>query len=276
MEFRIPKESLATVKAFFSDIDGTLIDNHSQLHDTTRQAIASLKLPFSLVSGRSGRGLKKFYDLLSLTTPMLTLNGAIILQDGKVLYSDYLPQSDVRDILTLLWKKYGDAISLETYDATRWYANTLANPYLKYEAKVLGFNPDVVFADPHEISSLPMAKIMAIGESSACDAIEKDLAPFKERLQVIRNHDTYIEIFTQTASKGNAIRKASEILKVPLEQTLCAGDSPIDLSMFLTCPFRVAVRNADPIIKAHANIITESNDEDGIAKIIEAILEARH
>jgi Cof subfamily protein (haloacid dehalogenase superfamily) len=276
MKLRIPQESLASVRAFFCDIDGTLIDNKSILKDETIAAVRSLAIPFSLVSGRNWKGMSKIYAKLGLSTPMLTLNGACISQNGKVLAEETIPAADIQAILKTLGDLYGEAISLETYDASRWYCNTLKNPYIQYEAKVLGFQPDVIYTKPEDVSALPMAKLLVIAESSACDKIETILAPYRDHLQVIRNHDTYIEIFSKQASKGKAIRKAAEILGIPIEQTLCAGDSPIDLSMFLTCPFRVAVANADPIILAHSNIITDTNDANGIAKFIALLNEARH
>jgi Cof subfamily protein (haloacid dehalogenase superfamily) len=277
MEFKAPleKKDLAQVKAFFCDIDGTLIDSQSRLREETIAAVRSLPIPFSLVSGRNAKGMEKFYGLLGLKTPKLTLNGAVIVRGREVIASEDISPDVSAPLLESLAKEYGDTISLEAYDCFRWYANTLDNEYIRYEAGVLGFNPDVIFRKASEISSLRMNKILVIGASAVCDRIGKELEPYQSDLQIIRNHDTYIEIFSKNASKGKAIVKASAALGIPLKNTLCAGDSPIDLSMFLTCPYGVAVGNADPIIKSHANIITDANDENGIAHLIQVLNEVR-
>ena len=71
-------------------------------------------------------------------------------------------------------------------------------------------------------------------------------------------------------SKGNAITKLMEYLNIDLKDTMCFGDSLNDMSMFLTCGVKVAMKNARKAIQDIADVITEyDNNHDGVAKFIE-------
>ena len=75
-------------------------------------------------------------------------------------------------------------------------------------------------------------------------------------------------IFAADVSKGNAVRVLQSILHCPQKQTMVCGDYINDLSMFAFADYKVAVANALPEVLAKASSIVASNDENGIADII--------
>lgn len=74
----------------------------------------------------------------------------------------------------------------------------------------------------------------------------------------------YLETFSAEASKANGIRFLRE--KYGFDEVVCFGDNLNDLSMFRESDMRIAVGNAHPEVKAAADYVIGSNDEDGVAE----------
>ena len=77
------------------------------------------------------------------------------------------------------------------------------------------------------------------------------------------------------ASKGNALIKLAEYLNIPIENTVAIGNDYNDISMLKVAGLSVCVDNAVEEVKQYANYITLSNNEDGVAVVLEKILEGK-
>ncbi|MEU6782103.1 HAD hydrolase family protein [Nonomuraea angiospora] len=82
----------------------------------------------------------------------------------------------------------------------------------------------------------------------------------------------FLEISPEHANKGEALRWAAEHRRIPLAATAAVGDMPNDLPMLRKAGLPAAVANAHPEVKAAARILLPSNDDDGVASLIHAIL----
>ncbi|MFI7133899.1 HAD family hydrolase [Nonomuraea sp. NPDC050153] len=82
----------------------------------------------------------------------------------------------------------------------------------------------------------------------------------------------FLEISPERANKGEALRWAAAHRRVPLAATAAVGDMPNDLPMLRKAGLPAAVANAHPEVKAAARILLPSNDDDGVASLIHAIL----
>lgn len=269
--------NLGKVEAIFCDIDGTLIDSNSKLNPKTIEAVKKCPVPFFLVSGRSYNGMKVFHKELSLDTPILSINGNIFFKDGKPIYKGSSLQGRiVEEIYQPLLDEYSDSISLEAYDDYNWYCNTRNNEFVQYEERVLEFPPDVLFSKAKDISSIPMGKLLIIAKPKICDDIIERFSHLKDQCQIIRNHDTYIEFYALNTNKGLGALKACEMFSLNPNNCVGCGDSAVDLPLLKSLGFRVAVDNADSIIKDVSNIITGSNNDCGIAELIEEIIRCKN
>ena len=80
---------------------------------------------------------------------------------------------------------------------------------------------------------------------------------------------TNLEITMATADKGNGMVKLGEYLGITSEEIMTCGDSENDMAMIVAAGFGVAMANGTNEVKEAANYITDSNEEDGVAKVIE-------
>lgn len=81
------------------------------------------------------------------------------------------------------------------------------------------------------------------------------------------NHN--LEIGGATTSKAEALRQMGKLLDIKQSEMMAIGDSPNDMAMLLASGMPVAVGNAEDEVKAIAEYIAPSNDEDGVADAVE-------
>jgi len=77
----------------------------------------------------------------------------------------------------------------------------------------------------------------------------------------------WYEIYDKSASKANAVRQLADLVKA--DELICFGDNNNDISMIQAANVGVAVANSVDALKSAADIIIESNDNDGVARYIE-------
>lgn len=96
----------------------------------------------------------------------------------------------------------------------------------------------------------------------------KELKDIKE-IEVASSSKKNVEVTTKGVSKGNALKFLCEYFNIKKEEVMAIGDSENDISMLQYAGFGVAMGNAIDTVKKEAEFITETNDNDGVAKAIE-------
>ena len=95
---------------------------------------------------------------------------------------------------------------------------------------------------------------------------------FGDRLQLMYSNDYYLELIPKESGKGSALIRLSEILGIPAENTIAAGDADNDISMIEAAGIGVAMLNAADTVKQVADVITKTdNDNDGLAEILSKV-----
>jgi hypothetical protein len=82
----------------------------------------------------------------------------------------------------------------------------------------------------------------------------------------------HVTITPRGVSKGNGLRELAMLLGIHLSETIAVGDNLNDLDMLSTAGLGVAMGNATPEAKAQADYVTGSNNEDGVAQVIERFI----
>ena len=87
------------------------------------------------------------------------------------------------------------------------------------------------------------------------------------------NMPTYSDIFAEGCNKGIAIRKFCNLIGVPIEQTVCFGDSGNDIEMFRACPTSVCMANSPEELKALSAFVAKG--KYGVAEGIRWLLDVK-
>jgi len=118
-------------------------------------------------------------------------------------------------------------------------------------------------------------KIMVMGDADEIDALVIFIAKkLSDELIAYRSKDTYLEIAHKSISKKTAIKRLfeTEYPQIEFENILAFGDNYNDIEMLKSVGIGVAVANSKPEVLLIADVITDTNKEDGVANYLEKYL----
>ena len=260
-------------KLVVTDIDGTLTNGRRLISERTKQAVLRFHEMggiFTLATGRIEDSTRDYYEELRLQTPVILYNGAKIvnLYHNQCLYEENLDDQHAKEALGVVKDFPCNAL---VYFEGKAYVSKINSVIDEYMIK-----DNISCIETGDLLSWlkgTPTKILIIGSS-------EDFLPIKEKLNLkcdtkpnmVNSEETYLEILPIGISKGNALVKLSEMLNIPLEQTVAIGDNLNDLEMVARAGLGVAVENAHPGLKKVAKYVTKSNDQEGVAEILEKII----
>ena len=105
------------------------------------------------------------------------------------------------------------------------------------------------------------------------DMMNECSAMFGDAVTVTRSKPIYLEFLHPSVNKGAGFEALCSHLEIPLEQTAAFGDSFNDIEMLQMAGEGIAVENAIPEVKAVVQRICPSNEENGVAQVLEAWLQ---
>ena len=116
-------------------------------------------------------------------------------------------------------------------------------------------------------------KVIAVGRSFEIDEFRAALTSYiKEHFEVMRTDDNFLEFIPHHCSKGAALLWMCEACGLKPSEIVAFGDAENDLLMIKNAGLGIAMGNAQPEVKAQADLVTLSNEQDGIAEVLESIL----
>ncbi|WP_143316577.1 Cof-type HAD-IIB family hydrolase [Clostridium sp. HBUAS56017] len=270
------------------DMDGTLLDNNHILSNENKSAIIEAHnkgITIAVTTGRLFASAKCYYDLLGIDGPIIASNGTYIREKAKkdFIYKCTFSLDEVKHIYEVIKK---NSLSCIFYTADTAISSSEINkdhPYIQNN-KTLAKEDKIKFVVKEDL--LPVLEEFD-GEILKGIAVENDerkkenLFKVKEELkslgkfEVVSSGSNNFEIMKKGSSKGDAVKRLSEILGIKREEIICVGDNENDLSMIRYAGLGVAMGNAADILKAEADYITDTNLNSGVGKMIKkfALLE---
>jgi len=261
------------------DLDRTTLYSDGSLGARTKKAIESAMdkgVPVMIATGRALSALPDAVFEISGLKYLVTSNGASIkdLTTGKIIYRNCVDGAALEKTVELL-AKYdfmyeffvdGDAyVDQKIYDRIR--GMNFTERHIKYildTRKPVGNLLD--FALLHKCS---VENINLNFENQEDRAMMGEALKALENVTITTSFDHNLEIGGETTSKADAINHVCGIYGISIESVMACGDSPNDLSMLMAVGFPVAMGNAKDELKALAKYVTLTNDEDGVAEVIE-------
>lgn len=240
--------------AFF-DLDGTLLNEHSQITPEVSQAMLQLKENNVLPVIATGRTEIEILDIRKTAhiDSNIVMNGAYLRADGKELYSDLIDESLIERMYHSILDK-GDQLSYYN-EANIWctgHSRALVGAYNSIHSKV----PPI---EPEAFRHNPINMLLVLGTENR-DYYE---AAFPE-FDFYRNTDYSMDTVKKGTNKGQGIEIFKEELNLPNIPTFGFGDGPNDLALLSACDTKIAMGNAGEELKSIADFVTKKNTEGGI------------
>ena len=208
-------------------------------------------------------------EKLGLKGPFAAFNGGTLFDDkGAILQAAHLPDDLAADVLALI----GTRCEAWLFAGGQWYAQDASTLHSDNERKAASQEPDV----RHDL--LPLAKsvdkLVAVSDDSdLLDTIEREAhARFEGRANIVRSQTYYLDFTAPTANKGDGVAALAKTFAVPLDRVAVAGDMYNDLPMFERAGYAIAMGQAPAKVRDSADMVSTSNDDDGVAHAIGRLL----
>lgn len=266
------------IKLISLDLDGTLLDSRKRLSAGNLQALkACIARGVQIVptTGRTVDGVPAVVKEIPGVRYAIATNGAIIydMKEEKIIDRRMLDHSKALSILHILEEypvMYDPYINGRGITEEKFF-NHMDNFGLTKELQdMVRITRDVV---PNiirfvEENDSPIEKInMFFADPSLKSQIRERLNEISDII-ITSSIPLNLEINHPEATKGKGILRLAEYLGISREETMAFGDGENDLSMIIEAGIGVAMENGMDFLKANADYITKSNDEDGVAAAI--------
>ena len=258
------------VRLIAMDMDDTLLNSQLEISSRTRQALAKARrqgVAVTIATGRMFRSAWPYAQSLELTVPLITYNGALIKSavTGNVDLHTPVPLAKAVEVLRLC-RQHGWYI--QTYVDDELYVREM-DRYAREYSDLSGVEAIALGDKLYEPEQAP-TKMLAMAEPEEVVRMEAFFRRhFAGTLNIARSKPTYLEITDPAVNKGVALSRLADSLGIEQHQVMAFGDSGNDWEMVRYAGWGVAMGNAGDPIKAVARLVTASNDEDGIAKVLE-------
>lgn len=227
-----------------------------------------------LASGRPTYGVAPLAEILELRKYegyILSYNGGEIIdwKTGEMMYEHVLDP----DVLPYLYACAVDnRFAIVTYDGKYVLTEYPEDEYVLKEAVLNVMTPKKV-DNFLEAITFPVAKCLIVGEPARLAVLEKEMYEhLKDRMGVFRSEPYFLELVPKGIDKAQSLAVLLKEIGVTKEEMIAVGDGFNDLSMIQYAGLGVAMANAQEIVRQNADYITLSNEEDGVAAVVEKFI----
>lgn len=260
-------------KMVILDLDDTLLLDNGKISEGNKKALKLVQekgIKVVLVSGRPTFAIKNIANELEIEKYggyVLAYNGSIIIdyKTKEILYETYLTKEQLMELYDLAIKHEN---YIHTYDGDE-ILTCYDNPYTYIESEITGMK--IKMCDDF-VAYLPdkCVKAIMLQAPDHLKETEEMLKPrIKDKMTMAITKPYFLEFTHKDVDKSKSIVRLCEKLAIDLKDTIAIGDSYNDLSMIKIAGVGIAMGNAVEEVKKLADYITDSNENDGVAKAIE-------
>ena len=262
-------------KAVFLDMDGTLLRSDHSVSEQTVQTIQTLTgkgISVILVSARPINAVLPTFRHIGLPahTPLITLNGSYIVENEQPIFQAMIPP----DLTLRVAEEVRPFKATIAYYLQREWFSEVRDAWTDHEQKIMDVAVEVGPID--ELVSdwaarkIGPNKMMVMSEPPTIARIQQHLrSVYNGRLNIYPSKATYLEVMDTRGSKSNAVKFVSERLGLAPAEIIAMGDNYNDVEMIQFAGIGVAMGNAPDDIKAVADYVTDTNNNDGVRKAME-------
>lgn len=266
------------VKYLLFDLDGSLVNDKRVMDKKNFQLptlLKQLNLEYSIITGRPEYMMLKEINILKPTLPVVSVNGAIIIDiNNKILYERSFNQDVANQLLADLLNYNLD---FYLYTPTQIYVNPLHFEHVdKWRSVISQIQPEFQwkisdFKIFQKNRNEPILKFLVC--TNNYEIVENLIkSKYSNDLAIARSTPNTIDVNSIDVNKGLGLLKLSETLGADLNQFMVFGDGGNDIPMFKLAKYSVAMKNAADFVKEAALMVTDlDNNHGGIYEFIKKI-----
>ena len=264
-------------KLIAMDLDGTLLNDKKVITEKTKADLMAAQekgIRLALASARPSPGLFRERDALRMQDfngILMSYNGGRIVDavTGKVLFETSM---DLQQTKQVLRKLESLPVTPILDDGAQFYVTDKNGYKVDYEC----VNNNMICSEVGNLADFlnfaPIKILMSV-QPEELPVVQKQIAAFlPESLTVVQTAAFYLEIIPRVINKGQGIRDICDVLGLDPAQVISFGDAENDIPMLRAAGMGVAMGNAQEAVKAAADMVTLSNNDDGIAAALEKLM----
>lgn len=270
------------IKLIALDLDGTALRSNNTLSAAVAEAIeaaAAHGVEVVAASGRPYGSMPKDVLRLKGVNYVISSNGAAIHDSsGRRIHETLMKEDAILRLLELtknedlIWEAFSDGA---TYTDNRYLRDPLrygcTPPYISYVQNSRGGLDNMrqyIFENRDRLDSVEYV----CPDKAKRERVRRLLESALDNVYITSSSANFVEFMDAQATKSNALRWLSKTLQISLSQTAACGNADNDADMIACAGLKAAVANASKSCRDAAAIILPSNDNDGVAKLIELII----
>jgi Cof subfamily protein (haloacid dehalogenase superfamily) len=259
------------------DLDGTLLDSRQHISNKSKAAIGKVinsGIQVAIVTGRGKAGAELVLDMLGMEMPYISSAGSLI-SSGKnkdvISARTFLIDEELSRIVDFT-RGNNSGLIADSLETNWWFGpddlgknlDPMTAAYAWESRRT--FHPELDFRQP-------MLKITLVADHEILQKAEMELCHHCPTLQHVYAGMRYIDLTARGVNKGTAVEILANHLNIQPAEIAAVGDQQIDVSMLEYAGLSVAMENAHDAVKKVARWTAPSNDSDGVAWVLEKILD---
>lgn len=273
------------IKLIVSDVDGTLVDTDKHISDVTVQAMKEAMAEGIAVAVASGRAFGEMGEVLQRLPEIeeyICSNGAVVVEQkhgqSKVIFRQSFSNEEGLWLMDQLLpfdvyiEAYGGKDIFGTADEMEEFAANLSPHLISLMKASRTMVPNL--RDYIVETGMDLEKIQLFyGTEEKKQAILKHFEG-DDRFTIIQSSEGNLEFVQPGISKGRAVAALANELGITADEVMTIGDSNNDLTMLAYAGVSFAMANGEATTKATAKYLAPTNDEDGVAQVVRAVVTA--
>ncbi len=263
------------IRLIASDMDNTLLTKEGKLPSeffNYLDQLLDLGVEFVIASGRPMFKIREFMGTYTDKISILGDNGASIERFGKVLDAHVFSKDDLDTIIDYfdtqdagipvlfgITSAYMHERHKKHFDEMSWYFNPI-----KILDDLKNYQDDIIKISVY----YPNNNARKYFNDGVKSQLEKDY-------EIVLGHSVWIDLTLKGVNKGKALRELAGILDINFDEMMAFGDAMNDKEMLESVKYSYIVENAQEELKEFAKYIAESNEKEGVLKVIKEVIKSK-
>lgn len=273
------------INTILSDVDGTLLSSDHKIGDKTYNAIHNCistgRFKFFPCTGRSRYSMQlatgdRFMKLFGKNAPGVYQQGLMVYNDKNEIIYERLLENNVIEIVEEFCEIHN--LGLIAYCGERIIAKKTCektNFIQIYKEPIPDEFPEGL--SKLQKNGIKVHKLIILDNDDILVKIRSELeTKINSIASTTKAVPGMLEVLPLNASKGYGVKKLLEYYNIDVKNTIAFGDGENDIEMLELVEIGAAVSNAKQSLKSVANVVIDSNDNEGVATVLEALIEMSH
>ena len=268
------------IKLVAIDMDGTLLNSKKELLEETKQYFKDFhkketETLLVLCTGRPETGIRPYLKDLGYLEEnhyIISQNGANIYESrtGKRVMDAFLDSAAIQKWIEL-GKKHG--ISVMGAGVDYYYCfDQEPTEWMEFDVKLVSGKLKRI--PTKESLNTDFYKILLMGDEEQLNEFETFIPEeWRDEFYVVRSQKYLVEVLTKGVNKAFGLEKLAQKLNILPSEIAAIGDAANDVEMLEYAGLAIAMGNASEEVKAISDIVTDTNENNGVIKAIDKLIQ---